>query len=147
MSRPTQTSHTSTAAESDESDVRRLIEAWAEAVRRHDLPGVLARHAEELVYFDVPPPEQVRGIDAYAKSWPPFFGYIGDEGQFELTELRIAAGGAVAFAHAILLVRGEGEGTSARVRLTVGLQKIDGVWWVVHEHHSAPYEQAGDANG
>jgi uncharacterized protein (TIGR02246 family) len=143
MSRPTHAVDAHTAPPPDESDVRRLIEAWAEAVRRHDLDGVLARHAEELVYFDVPPPEQVRGIDAYAKSWPPFFGYIGDEGQFELTELRIAASQDVAFAHAILLVRGETEATAARVRLTVGLRKIDGAWWVVHEHHSAPYEQVG----
>ena len=143
MSRPTQTSDSPMAASRGESDVRRLLEAWAEAVRRHDLAGVLACHAEELVYFDVPPPEQVRGIDAYAKSWPPFFGYIGDDGQFELTELQIAAGEDVAFAHAILIVRGETEATSARVRLTVGLRKIDGSWWVVHEHHSAPYEQAG----
>lgn len=125
-----------------EVEVRRLIEAWAEAVRHHDLAGVLARHAPELVYFDVPAPTQIRGIDAYGDSWPPFFGYIGRRGQFELSELTVSAGADVAFAHAILLVRGETEMTAALVRLTIGLRKREGQWWVVHEHHSAPYEQS-----
>ena len=139
-----QTPDASARPSRDESAVRGLLENWAEAVRGHDLAGVLAHHAQELVYFDVPPPEQVRGIDAYAKSWPPFFGYIGQRGQFELTELGITASEDVAFAHAILLVRGETETSAARVRLTVGLRKLQGAWCVVHEHHSAPYELPSD---
>ncbi len=81
------------------------------------------------------------GIRGFRDSWPPFFDYIGETGQFDLDELGITAGAAVAFAHAVLLVRGEAEASLGRVRLTVGLRKIDSEWTIFHEHHSAPYEQ------
>lgn len=82
-------------ASADEATIRDRLEAWAHAVRSHDLD-----------------------------------------------ELSIIAGTDVAFAHAILLVRGEQEASTGSVRLTVGLHKIDGNWTVVHEHHSAPYQSA-----
>jgi ketosteroid isomerase-like protein len=125
---------------SDEQEVRERIEAWALAVRSHDLEGVIAHHVEDVVYFDVPVPPEVRGIDGYARSWPPFFHYIGKTGQFELTELEISAGTDVAFAHAIILVRGATETKASPIRLTVGLVKLRGEWKVAHEHHSAPFE-------
>jgi ketosteroid isomerase-like protein len=124
----------------DERKVRERIEAWAHAVRSHDLEGVVAYHTQDIVYFDVPAPPEVRGLDGYRRSWPPFFEYIGESGQFELARLEISAGRDVAFAHALLLVRGSTETKVSTIRLSVGLLKRDGEWWVTHEHHSAPYE-------
>ncbi|HKA12671.1 MAG TPA: nuclear transport factor 2 family protein [Candidatus Dormibacteraeota bacterium] len=118
--------------------VRRRLEDWAEAVRSHDLERLIAYHVDDFVYFDVPPPTQVRGLAGYRDSWPPFFDYIGDNGTFELSELEVAAGD-VAFGHAILRVRGAFESRTGQVRLTVGLRRIDGEWWISHEQHSAPY--------
>ena len=58
----------------DVSEIRSLIERWARAVHAGDLETVLADHADDIVMFDVPPPEDgVRGIDAYHETWPPFF--------------------------------------------------------------------------
>lgn len=128
------------ARSADEAKIRERLEAWARAVREHDLDVVVAHHAADLVYFDVPPPARVRGLSGYRSSWPPFFQYLGATGRFDLDELRIVAGAEVAFAHALLRVQGEGETSPATVRLTVGLRKIDDEWIVVHEHHSAPYE-------
>jgi ketosteroid isomerase-like protein len=119
--------------------IRERLEAWARAVRARDLPGVVLHHAADIVYFDVPPPAQVFGIRRYQQSWPPFFDYIGDTGQFALDQLTVTAGSDVAFAHAVLLVRGRDERNTAQIRLTVGLRKIAGQWTVVHEHHSAPH--------
>jgi ketosteroid isomerase-like protein len=51
---------------SDEGQIRALIERWAEAIHRGDISRVLADHADDIVMFDVPPPQNgVRGIDAY----------------------------------------------------------------------------------
>jgi hypothetical protein len=58
-----------------ESQIRAVIEAWADAVRRHDLSAILAHHDEDIVMFDVPPPLQSRGIDEYKKTWDLFFRY------------------------------------------------------------------------
>jgi ketosteroid isomerase-like protein len=42
-----------------EAEIRALIEAWADAVRRHDLPAILAHHYDDIIMFDVPPPWRV----------------------------------------------------------------------------------------
>jgi ketosteroid isomerase-like protein len=50
----------------DEAEIRALIDDWAKAVHAGDMEGVLANHAEDIVMFDVPPPDNgVRGLAAY----------------------------------------------------------------------------------
>lgn len=124
----------------DESQVRTLIERWATAVHSGDLPAVLADHADDIVMFDVPPPDQgVRGIDAYRETWPPFFAWQ-QRASFDIESLDVTAGSDVAFAYALLRcgTPEELEQTpESRLRLTVGLRKEAGGRWVVtHEHHS-----------
>ena len=53
--------------------IKALLEGWADAVRRHDLPAILAHHDREMVMFDLPPPLQCRGVEAYAQTWDLFF--------------------------------------------------------------------------
>ncbi len=126
----------------DERQIRTLIERWAEAVHRGDMPGVLADHADDIVMFDVPPPyEGVRGIDAYRETWPPFFAWQAKGAAFEIVSLEITAGDGAAYAHALLRcgMPQELAGQPAnRLRLTFGLRKEGGRWVVAHEHHSFP---------
>lgn len=126
----------------DERQIRTLIERWAEAVHRGDMPGVLADHADDIVMFDVPPPyEGVRGIDAYRETWPPFFAWQAKGAAFEIVSLEITAGDGAAYAHALLRcgMPQELAGQPAnRLRLTFGLRKEGGRWVVTHEHHSFP---------
>jgi uncharacterized protein (TIGR02246 family) len=124
----------------DESQIRTLIEHWADAVHRGDMSGVLREHAGDIVMFDVPPPHDgVRGIDAYRETWPPFFEWQAKGASFEIVSLDVTAGDDVAYAHALLLC-GTPEQLVAepevRLRLTVGLRKEGGRWIVAHEHHS-----------
>jgi ketosteroid isomerase-like protein len=120
-----------------EAQVRELIENWAGAVRAQDLDGILKHHALDIVMFDVPPPVQSKGIDAYRKTWDVFYRWFGDAGVFDLSELTITAGEDVAFAHGLIRCAG-GDANELAVRLTVGCRKIDGQWTVTHEHHSEP---------
>jgi uncharacterized protein (TIGR02246 family) len=125
---------------SDEREIRDLIERWAKAVHAGDMSRVLARHAEDIVMFDVPPPEEgVRGIDAYRETWPPFFEWQRNGAVFEIETLEITAGADVAYAYALLRCGTTGElkaEPDRRLRLTIGLRKEDGGWVVAHEHHS-----------
>jgi ketosteroid isomerase-like protein len=81
----------------------------------------------------------VRGLDAYRESWPGFFEWQASGAVFEIESLDVTAGTDVAFAFALLRC-----GTPAdfdrdpgqRLRLTVGLAKVEGRWTVTHEHHS-----------
>ncbi|MET9423949.1 SgcJ/EcaC family oxidoreductase [Streptomyces sp. NPDC006540] len=124
----------------DEAEIRSLIERWAEAVHRGDLPEVLADHADDIVMFDVPPPHDgVRGLDAYRETWPPFFEWQAQGASFEIVSLDVTAGGDAAFAYALLRCgtsKELAEHPENRLRLTVGLRKEKGRWVVAHEHHS-----------
>jgi len=126
----------------DEAAIRELILGWAEAVHAGDLEVVLADHADDIVMFDVPPPNDgVQGIDAYRETWPPFFQWQAQGASFEIVSLDVTAGSDVAFAHALLRC-GSKEELAAdpdnRLRLTIGLRKDGDRWIVTHEHHSFP---------
>ena len=123
--------------------VRKVIEDWAAAVKRRDLDGVMRHHAPDVVMFDVPPPFQSRGIDAYRQTWDTFFAWSHDPTVFDIRELQVIAGEDVAFAFAFMRCAGReasGEDINLDFRLTVGLRRIDGQWTIVHEHHSIPAE-------
>lgn len=119
--------------ENNESQIRRLLEGWAEAVRAHDMSGVLAHHADDVVMFDVPMPLQFRGMNEYKKTWELFFANSpGGQGSFDLIEVQITASETVAYCHAIIRV------LDSDARLTIGLRKERGRWLIAHEHHSYP---------
>ncbi|GAA0935806.1 YybH family protein [Nonomuraea longicatena] len=123
----------------DEKQIRKLIERWAEAVRAGDLKGVLAAHSSGIVMFDVPPPyDGVRGLDAYRAIWPGFFAWQAGGATFDIESLEVTAGPDVAFAFALLRC-GTDAASAERLRLTVGLRKRDARWVVTHEHHSFPH--------
>jgi len=130
-----------TSTSTNETQIRALIENWARAVRNKDIDGVLAQHASDLVMFDVPPPVQLRGLDAYAASWDQFWRWYGERGAFEVSELSVTADEAVAFCHGLIHCAGTdpaGRAVPLVLRLTVGLRQIGGQWIITHEHHSEP---------
>src|SRR6185437_1019219 len=126
-----------------EAEITGLIQAWADAVRRHDLPAILAHHDDNIVMFDVPPPLQSRRMSEYKKTWDLFFAFHQPGQAFDVEELQVCAGDTVAFAIAIMrcgsaTVGGPSEPSGFQFRLTIGLCKIDGTWRIRHEHHSVP---------
>lgn len=126
----------------DDPAIRDLVHRWARAVHAGDLDGVLADHTEDVVMFDVPPPEDgVRGLDAYRETWPAFFEWQRSGAVFEVVELTVTAGADVAWAHALLRCGTEAEPAEHpghRLRLTLGLRREGGRWPIAHEHRSFP---------
>ena len=125
----------------DKTEIRDLVENWAKAVRSKDLNGILANHSPEILMFDVPPPIQSKGIEAYKKTWDLFFSWFKDSWAFDISEMNIVAGDDVAFVTALMRCAGtkaDGQRTELDFRLTIGLRKIGNKWIVLHEHHSIP---------
>jgi uncharacterized protein (TIGR02246 family) len=124
----------------DENEIWDLLHRWAEAVHAGDLETVLVRHANDIVMFDVPPPEEgVRGLDAYRDTWPPFFEWQRTGAVFEILSLDVTVGEDVAYAWALLRCGTPEElerEPDRRLRLTLGLRREHGTWVVAHEHHS-----------
>jgi uncharacterized protein (TIGR02246 family) len=128
----------------DEAAIRSLIETWTGAVRKKDIDAILRNHSPDIWMFDVPPPLQLKGIDAYRKSWDLFYAYSPDSPAFDIREMTITAGGDVAFAAALMrcvFVEANKDPVDLDFRLTIGLRKIDDQWVITHEHHSIPATQ------
>jgi uncharacterized protein (TIGR02246 family) len=124
-----------------ERDIRALIKRWAKAVQQQDLETVLAQHTTDMLMFDVPLPNELKGIDAYRDSWAPFFQYLKNGGVFAIERLDVTAGDQAAFATALLRCGTPAElekDPTIRLRLTVGLRKEHDRWLIAHEHHSFP---------
>lgn len=121
-----------------QAEIRALLEAWAAAVRRHDMPAILAFHAPDIVMFDLPPPLQARGLEDYKKTWDLFFRYHRVSQAFDIEELSIVADDGVGFAFGLMRCGATQDPAGFLFRITIGLRKSEGIWRVVHEHHSIP---------
>jgi ketosteroid isomerase-like protein len=98
---------------------------------------------QSLVVFDVVPPRQYLGADAYRKDWVDFLAIFKGPLKFDITDLAIAAEGNLAFSHSIQRVRGtdtKGQPLDLTVRVTDGYRKIGGNWLIVLEHVSVPVD-------
>lgn len=127
----------------DEAAIRDVVESWAAAVRRRDFEGILQNHSSDILMFDVPPPFQSIGIEAYKKTWDLFFSCSGDPIVFDITSMTITSASEVAFVAATMHCTEpgiDGERKGLDFRLTIGLRKFDGRWTITHEHHSVPAE-------
>jgi uncharacterized protein (TIGR02246 family) len=121
----------------DEQAVRELVTDWVQRIENDDLDGVLADHTDDIVMFDVPLPVQSVGPEAYRRTWELFYAYQR-KGVFRFDELHVTAGADVAYAFGLVTCGGSDPASHFRVRLTVGLRKVDGQWLIAHEHHSVP---------
>lgn len=119
----------------NEAQVREMLIDWTKAISAGDRDAILAHHDDDLLMFDFL--NTVVGIDAYDATWDFFFENQRGPITFEPSDIRVTAGGDVAFASCAIHC----DGTSAGpldLRLTMGLKKIDGRWVILHEHHSVP---------
>lgn len=130
----------SSTTTTDEAAIHELVERWTRAVRNRDLEGILSNHATDILMFDVPPPVQSKGIEAYKKTWDLFFAWSDKPVIFEITDMNVTASTDVAFVAALMRCAGleHGERIELEFRLTIGLRKIGDQWMVLHEHHSIP---------
>ena len=127
---------------SAEAEIRALIDERVEAIQRKDVETLVNAVAPDIVLFDALDSLQRRGsTDVRAKTTQWLGWYEGPLG-FEVRDLTVEAGGDLAFCAYLYRVTGtmtNGDAVDMWVRSTLGLRKIDGVWKVVHEHASVPF--------
>src|SRR3979411_3007470 len=75
----------------DEAAIRALIENWARAVRTKNFDGILDKHSNDSLMFDVSLPLQSPGIDAYKKTWDLFFSSSPNLVIFDIARMAISA--------------------------------------------------------
>src|SRR5215216_1744888 len=87
--------------------IRELIDGFVRAIRARDLDGVMAVFSPEVVSFDLAPPLQHGGGDAFRERWQELFDSYETPIQYEIRNLAVMAAAAdVAFSHSLNRIRG-----------------------------------------
>jgi ketosteroid isomerase-like protein len=95
--------------------------------------------------FNVLPPLSSRGntaVEGATRAW--FDAYASDIG-YEVRDLLVTVDGDVGFCSFLYHVTGTlnaGGDVDMWVRATLGCQRIDGQWLIVHDHESVPFDAA-----
>ena len=125
--------------------VQALEEQFVAAVRAKDLDAIMKVYApgSELFVFDVVPPRQYVGADAYRKDWKSFLDTFNGPIKFTISDLSIDAAGKMAYSHSAQHVNGintKGRSVDFIARVTDVYRKTGGNWRIVHEHVSVPVD-------
>jgi ketosteroid isomerase-like protein len=135
------------SAHPTKADSRAAIETlenqFAAAVNAKNLGAIMKVYApgSELFVFDVVPPRQYVGADAYRKDWKGFLDMFKGPVKFTMSDLSIDAGAKMAYSHSAQHISGtdtKGKPIDFTVRVTDVYRRIGGEWRIVHEHVSVP---------
>ncbi len=127
----------------EEAAIKRVIEGGVEAIRAKDLDGVVSMYAPELVSFDIVPPLQYVGAEAYRKHWEEVFSSFPGPIDYEIADLSITVGDDVAFTYSFNRLSGTlptGQKIGHWLRWTACFRKINGRWLIVHMQASVPVD-------
>ena len=121
-----------------EASVAAGVEAKnADAIMANYVPG------DSLVVFDVIPPLQYKGSEAYKKDWAGVLAGCSNSPKLELTGLDITAEGNLAFSRSIQHFACKdlkGNKLEFTMRATDCYRKTNGKWLIIHEHLSVPVD-------
>jgi uncharacterized protein (TIGR02246 family) len=131
----------------DQAAIRALEDKFAAAFNAKDVNGIMALYSssDDLVVFDVVPPQQYTGWAAYKKDWDDTFAAFPGPVVFQVNDLAVTVGGDVAYSHSIqsaTMTDAKGKKFSMTVRVTDGYKKVNGQWLIAHEHASIPVDLA-----
>lgn len=132
---------------SDKTAIAATIERVRKAFEDHDANAIMANYTtgDQLLVFDVIPPREYRGWDAYKKNWEGLFGMFSGPIHNTISDVSIDVDGSLAYSHYIedsQLTTKDGHVAAFTVRYTDIYRKIGGKWLIVHEHISAPVDLA-----
>jgi ketosteroid isomerase-like protein len=127
--------------------ISQIFNGWAKAFEAKDVDGVMAMYApgSALTAYDIVPPLQFKGADAYRKDYSVFFSQFSGPLQVETPDMHIDVNGDTAFVYGLERITGKTTGgapVDMWLRYTEGLKNIGGRWLVVHEHISVPVDMA-----
>jgi uncharacterized protein (TIGR02246 family) len=131
----------------EEAEIRSRIDEWVAAFRRKDIDAVMPMFAPDAVAFDLVPPLQYAGREAYRKQWERLFASYEGAIEYEVRELSVTAERGVAFSHSLNRIHGtlkNGRKTGFWLRMTACWRKVGGQWLIAHEHVSVPVDLERD---
>jgi ketosteroid isomerase-like protein len=127
------------------SAIRGLLDSQAAAICNRDIAAATANYAFDVLIFDVVGPlQQPKGNSTVRNRLQEWMGTFSGDAPvlFEITDPTIEASEDRGFSHSVNHVRallGGGGILDMYWRETLGWQKINGEWKIVHAHSSVPF--------
>jgi ketosteroid isomerase-like protein len=143
----TDKSQQSQSSLNDEAQLRQFAQQLTEAIKKGDLESIMSFYAAEVVAFDIVPPLQFVGKEAYRKSWQVYTEMMQLPVEQEMSDIHITCSGDLAFCHSLIHTRGktkDGKDMECQFRNTSCLRKLGGKWQIFHEHLSVPIDMQND---
>lgn len=130
---------------SDKKQIEALIQRYHKGFNARDANAMMANYApgDQLFVFDVIPPRQYAGWDAYKKVFEGLFSMFPGPVVHTISDLSLTVVGTVAYSHRIEDARftaKDGSVVQLVVRVTDVYRRINGKWLVVQEHVSVPVD-------
>jgi len=125
----------------EEAKVRQQMDNFVKAFTAKDLNLMMSLFAPGMISFDIIPPLQYAGSDAYRKVWKETFALFTDPIHIGIRDLHVISNEDLAFSYCFLRLNAtmtNGKKIDYWERLTCCFQKIDNKWLIVHEHVSLP---------
>ena len=122
-------------------ELRAHLESLAQAIRDKDVGNLMTHYSPDVYVFDARPPLDIHGTDEYRKNFERWFASMQGPIHYEMKDLRISMSESHAFSFCLGHIKGtrpSGEKVDYWVRVTSGLQKVNGEWLIAHEHVSMP---------
>jgi uncharacterized protein (TIGR02246 family) len=133
-------------AQSDgEAGIRALEASFIAAFNAKDLDGIMKVYAPDVFVFDLVPPRQYVGRDAYRDDFKALLGGFKGPISVSVSDLVAHADGDVGYAHSIQHLTGtnaDGSKADLTVRVSDVYRKVGGEWKIVLEHVSVPVDLA-----
>jgi ketosteroid isomerase-like protein len=101
----------------------------------------MSMYAPEVIAYDIVPPLQYVGADAYRKDYEQFLAQYDRPLEVEFQDLKVAVGDSVAFAYGLERFNGtlkNGQKQDVWLRFSSCFREINGKWLDVHDHVSVP---------
>lgn len=133
------------AQSNDEMSIMAVEQRFSNAFKAKDVNTIMSMYVpgESLIVFDVIPPRQYVGAEAYRKDWEGLFAAYPGPIAFKMTDIDIIADGSLGVSHSIqsgYLTDKNGKKLDFTVRVTDVYRKIDDKWLITHEHVSMPVD-------
>ena len=112
----------------DETKIKQQIDNFVKAFREKDVDLMMSLFSTGMVSFDIIPPLQYTGSDAYRKVWQETFALFQDTLEIEIRDLHLTTGKDVAFSYCILRLKAtmvDGHKIDYWERLTCCFQKVN----------------------
>jgi len=135
------------AQSKNEQQIRALEDNFILAVKARDLDAIMKMYVpgNELFVFDISPPRQYVGFDAYRKDWKAFLDMAKGPVHAEISDLSITTDGKLAYSHSmqhLSFTTADSSPFEFNARVTDCYRKVDGKWLVTVESVSVPVDMA-----